>query len=139
MADINHEIKINAAPEAVYQALTSASELTKWHTSRTEKTNGKDEFFTTYPKDNPTFEWKVIKPDSRTVEWQCVAGPGHSVGTSALFKISPLSDGRTLVEFSHTGWPDTNGNFRKCNTLWAILLFHLREYLGTKQASPAFP
>jgi uncharacterized protein YndB with AHSA1/START domain len=138
MADINHEIKINAAPQAVYQALTNASELAKWHTARTEKSNGKDESFTTYPKDGPTFEWKVLKPDSHTVEWQCVAGPGHSVGTSARFVLSPLSDGRTLVEFSHTGWPETDGNFRKCNTLWAVLLFHLQKYVGTKQAGPAY-
>src|SRR5271155_1263894 len=53
MADINHEIKISAAPQAVYQALTSAAELTKWHTSRTENTNGKDDTFTTYPEDGP--------------------------------------------------------------------------------------
>jgi uncharacterized protein YndB with AHSA1/START domain len=138
MADINHEIKINAAPQAVYEALTSASELAKWHTSRTEKAKGKDESFTTLPTDGPTFEWKVVKPDSHTVEWQCVAGPGDSVGTRARFVLSPLSDGRTLVEFSHTGWPDTNGNFRKCNTLWAVLLFHLQKYLGTKQAGPAY-
>jgi hypothetical protein len=60
------------------------------------------------------------------------------VGTIARFQISPLSDGRTLVEFSHSGWPDTKGNFRKCNTLWAVLLFHLKKYLSTKQAEPAF-
>ena len=138
MADIHHEIKINAAPQAVYQALTNAPELTKWHTSRTEKTNGEEETFTTHPKDGPAFEWKVLKPDSGTVEWRCVAGPGHSVGTIARFQLSPLSDGRTLVEFSHSGWPDTHGNFRKCNTLWAVLLFHLQKYLSTKQAGPAF-
>jgi uncharacterized protein YndB with AHSA1/START domain len=136
MAEINHEIKIDAAPLAVYQALTSPSELAKWHTSRTE--NGNGESFTIYPKDGPTFQWKVLKPDAHTVEWQCVAGPGDSVGTIARFQISPLSDGRTLVEFSHSGWPDTKGNFRKCNTLWAVLLFHLQKYLATKQAEPAF-
>jgi uncharacterized protein YndB with AHSA1/START domain len=138
MADINHEIKISASPQAVYQALTSAAELTKWHTSRTENTNGKDQTFTTHPKDGPAFEWKVVKPDAHTVEWRCVAGPGDSVGTSARFQLSPLSDGRTLIEFSHSGWPDTKGSFRKCNTLWAVLLFHLQKYLGTKQAEPAF-
>ena len=136
MAEINHEIKISAAPQDVYKALTSASELTKWHTSRTENSAG--EGFTVYPTDGPTFQWKVLKPDAHTVEWQCVAGPGDSVGTIARFQISPLSDGRTLVEFSHSGWPDTKGNFRKCNTLWAVLLFHLKKYLSTKQAEPAF-
>jgi uncharacterized protein YndB with AHSA1/START domain len=138
MADIHHEIKINALPEAVREALTNPSELTKWHTSRTESTNGSEQAFTTYPNDGPKFEWKVLKPDSNTIEWECLGGPGHSVGTVARFQLSPLSDGRTLVEFSHIGWPDSKGNFRKCNTLWAILLFHLQKYLGTKRAAPAF-
>jgi uncharacterized protein YndB with AHSA1/START domain len=135
MADINHEIKINAAPQAVYQALTDASELAKWHTAGT---SGKDDTFTTHPTDGPSFEWKVLKPDTHTIEWQCIAGPGHSVGTIARFKLSPSDGGQTLAEFSHTGWPDGDENFRKCNTLWAILLFHLRQYLGTKQANPTF-
>jgi uncharacterized protein YndB with AHSA1/START domain len=135
MPDINHEIKINAAPEAVYQALTSAAELAKWHTVGT---NGNNETFTTHPSDGPTFEWKILKRDPNTVEWECLAGPGHSAGTIAHFRLSPGDDGRTLVEFSHTGWAETDGNLRKCNTLWAVLLFHLQQYLETKQAKPTF-
>ena len=135
MADINHEIKINATPQAVYQALTNASELAKWHTAGT---NGKDDTFTTRPSDGPSFEWKILKHDTHTIEWQCIAGPGHSVGTIARFKLSPRDGGRTFVEFSHTGWPDAEGNFRKCNTLWAILLHHLQQYLTTNQAKPTF-
>lgn len=138
MADINHEIKVNVAPAVVHQALTSASELSKWHTAKTENTSGKAETVTISPKDGPVFEWKVLKPDAHTVEWKCTAGPGNSVGTIARFQISSLSDGRTLVEFSHTGWPESDEHFRKCNTLWAVLLFHLQKYLGTKQAAPAF-
>jgi uncharacterized protein YndB with AHSA1/START domain len=138
MADINHEIKINAAPEAVYQALIDASELTKWHTSKTERVNERDGNFTTRPEEGPAFEWKVLKTDPRTIEWECVAGPGDSVGTTASFHLSPLNDGRTLVELTHSGWPGTDGNFRKCNTLWAVLLFHPQKYLSTKKGNPAF-
>jgi uncharacterized protein YndB with AHSA1/START domain len=135
MADINHEIKVNAAPEDVYRALTDASELAKWHTAGT---SGIGNTFTTHPHDGPIFEWQVLEPNTHSVEWQCTSGPGNSVGTIARFKLSPTDDGWTLVEFSHTGWPDTNGNFRKCNTLWGILLYHLQQYLATKHAEPAF-
>ncbi len=138
MADINHEIKINASPQAVYDALTTASGLRSWHTARTEPSDAKGQTFTMHPEDGPEFEWKVVKADSRTVEWQCVKGPGHSVGTTARFSFSPLEDGRTHLEFSHSGWPDTSGNFRKCNTLWGVLLFHLRKYLNTYKADAAF-
>lgn len=69
----------------------------------------------------PSFEWAIEKtaaPDEFV--WRCVKGPGNSVGTEASFKISAADKGRTLVEFVHRGWPHAGGNFRKCNTQWAI-------------------
>jgi len=138
MADINHEIKINASPQAVYEALTTASGLRNWHTATIKPSEGKGETYAMHPHDGPEFEWRIVKAEARTVEWQCVRGPGHSVGTIARFELSPLEDGRTLLEFSHSGWPHTGGNFRKCNTLWGVLLFHLRKYLHTHAADPAF-
>jgi uncharacterized protein YndB with AHSA1/START domain len=93
MADINHEIKINAAPEAVYQALIDASELTKWHTSKTERVNERDGNFTTRPEEGPAFEWKVLKTDPRTIE-----SPGQGIlwarlaaSTSLLLTMAALS------------------------------------------------
>ena len=138
MADINHEIKINASPQAVYEALTTVSALRNWHTARTEPAEGTGETYAMHPQDGPDFEWKIVKADPPVVEWECVKGPGHSVGTIARFEFSPLADGRTLLEFSHSGWPHTGGNFRQCNTLWGVLLFHLRKYLHTHEADPAF-
>ena len=136
MADINPEIKIHAAPDAVHKALTDPSELSKWHTA---STSGKGDTFTTHPNEGPTFEWKILKSAPQSVEWQCVVGPGHSVGTIAHFKLSPIDGGgNTFVEFSHTGWPDSDSNFRKCNTLWAILIFHLQQYLDSGKRAPAF-
>jgi hypothetical protein len=52
--------------------------------------------------------------------------------------LATIPDGRTLLEFAHTGWRDDDGNFRKCNTLWAILLYHLQRYLETRKGEPAF-
>ncbi|MBN9616714.1 MAG: hypothetical protein BGO25_05960 [Acidobacteriales bacterium 59-55] len=135
MAEINHEIKIHASLPAIYQALTSPSELAMWHTAGA---TGDHESFTTRPQDGPPFAWKISKAGDDTVQWECVEGPGNSPGTTARFKLSPLGVDRTLVEFSHSGWPDGNGSFRKCNTLWAILLFHLRQYLHSGENEPAF-
>jgi hypothetical protein len=64
MADINHEIKVHAAPEDVYRALTDASELAKWHTAGT---SGEGNTFTTHPHDGPIFEWKVLESLNRTL------------------------------------------------------------------------
>ena len=139
MADINHEIKIHAAPARVFQALTSLSDLTKWHTAKIEGDAAAGKDFRVLPQGEPAFEWKVLKAEAgKQVVWKCVDGPGHSAGTTATFSLTPEQDGRTLVEFAHSGWPDAVGNFRKCNTLWAILLYHLKNYLETQKADPAY-
>ena len=135
MAEINHEIKIHASLPAIYHALTNPSELAKWHTA---SATGDNESFTTRPQDGPLFAWKISRAGDHIVQWECVEGPGDSPGTTAQFKLSPLGVGRSLVEFSHSGWPDANGSFRKCNTLWAILLFHLQQYLHSGESEPAF-
>lgn len=112
--------------------------MAKWHTSKIEGGAKKGEMFAAHPKDGPVFQWKVVTAEPSMVEWQCVKGPGQSVGTTARFRFTEANDGRTLVEFTHSGWPDARGNFRKCNTLWAILLFHLQKHLHTQGTEPAF-
>jgi hypothetical protein len=85
----------------------------------------------------PTSSWALEATAPDEVVWRCVKGPGDSVRTEASFKISPADSGRTLVEFAHCGWRHTGGNFRKCNTTWASLLHHLRQFLETGTPSPA--
>lgn len=86
----------------------------------------------------PTFRWAIETGKSgKEVTWRCLEGPGDSVGTEASFIISSGDKGRLLLEFEHRGWPHAGGNFRKCNTQWAILLHHLRRYLETGTADPA--
>lgn len=137
MAEIGHEIKIRAPQNTVFAALTTLEGLRAWHTSRVDgnpDTGGVIAMHT-----EPKFEWKVLKTDRpHRVEWECIKGPGHAVGTRARFDLSPSADGRTLVELSHAGWIDTSGNYRKCNTRWGILLHHLRKYAETGKAEPVF-
>jgi hypothetical protein len=75
--------------------------------------------------------------DTEWVVWLCTKGPGDSVGTTATFLIS-TSDDRTLLELKHSGWPGTHGNFRKCNTIWAVLLHHIQQYVQTGTPATAF-
>jgi hypothetical protein len=136
MADIHHEIKVRAAPESIREALGTAAGLESWHGGRVVSADGGWRF--EFADGGPTFQWTVQptgSPDE--IVWRCAQGPGDSVGTEASFKISAADKGRTLVEFAHRGWPHTGGNFRKCNTQWAILLHHLREFAETGKAEPA--
>jgi hypothetical protein len=136
MAEIHHEIKVRAAPERIREALTSATGLEAWHGGRVTSVDGAFQF--EFADGAPTFRWMIESAKSGDeIVWRCLEGPGDSVGTEASFKISGADKVRTLVEFVHRGWPHAGGNFRKCNTTWAILLHHLRQYLETGKPDPA--
>jgi Activator of Hsp90 ATPase homolog 1-like protein len=136
MAEIHHEIKVRATPEQIREALSSIASLEAWHGGRVTAVDGALRF--EFADGAPTFRWSVEPAKSgREIVWRCLEGPGDSVGTEASFTITGADKGRTLVEFVHRGWPHTGGNFRKCNTTWAILLHHLRQYVESGKADPA--
>jgi hypothetical protein len=64
-------------------------------------------------------------------------GAGRFRWHRSVVQVFGCGQGRTLIEFAHRGWPHTDGNFRKCNTQWAILLHHLRDFVETGKAAPA--
>lgn len=139
MHEIDHEIRIAAAPERVYAALTTPDGLRGWHNPDVsgDGSVGSEWVFTF--ADHPEFGWEVAASEAPShVVWRCTRGPGDSVGTTAAFRIGPVDDGRSLLELTHGGWPGTHGNFRKCNTTWGVLLHHLRDFAETGVVAPAF-
>jgi uncharacterized protein YndB with AHSA1/START domain len=139
MAEINHEIKIKASPERIFEALTTAGGLKSWQSAHVEGDGAPGHAWRFEFTGRPTFQWEVTESAAPTrVAWRCVEGPGDSVGTSVTFHLSGASDDRTLVELAHKGWPGTHGNYRKCNTYWGVLLHHLRQYVETGIPRPAF-
>lgn len=139
MKKIEHEIKIQGNVPAVYQALTTLEGLESWHSAHIDGSCNLNDQFTIHHKDHPSFSWKItcLKPN-QCVEWECINGPGDSAGTHVSFNLAPDTHERIMVECTHDGWPDTNGNFRKCNTLWGMLLYHLKQFVETGKPSPAF-
>ena len=87
----------------------------------------------------PEFAWRIDEAGPSRIAWTCTAGPGDSAGTEAVFTIATASDGKTHLLLGHTGWADTDGNFRKCNTIWGVLLHHLKQAVETGAPAPAFP
>jgi len=139
MAEINHEIKIAAAPEKVFAALTKAEGLKGWQSAHVEGDGSHSKPWRFEFAERPTFRWEVTESVSpKRVVWRCVEGPGDAVGTGVTVQLSGADRGRTLVEFAHTGWPGTDGNYRKCNTYWGVLLHHLKQYVETGVPRPAF-
>lgn len=138
MHDIDHEIKIRTTPQQVFDALSTHEGVSSSQTPHVEGTGAVGSQWRFAFTRRAEFDWEVVEsePPSRIV-WRCTKGPGDSVGTTATFLISPSND-RTLLELRHSGWPGTHRNFRKCNTIWAVLLHQIQQYVQTGSPAPAF-
>lgn len=138
MAEIDHEIKVNAPVERVHRALTTTDGLRAWHTPDADGTGAVGTEWRFGYAGRPGFRWRVVASDPTRVAWECTHGPGDAVGTTVSFELAPAADGRTLLTFRHSGWPGTHGNYRKCNTTWGVLLHHLKKYAETDATAHAF-
>ena len=85
------------------------------------------------------FRWRFteLSPGSR-LRWECTEGPGAAASTTATFSLSQTADGRTQVDIDHDGFRESDPALAACNTLWGILLGHLKNYAETAVTSPAF-
>ncbi len=139
MPSIDHEIKINASTEAVRAALTTNAGIAGWQTPHVEGDGAVGSTWRFIFDGRPEFAWRIDEAGPSRIAWTCTAGPGDSAGTEAVFTIATASDGKTHLLLGHTGWADTDGNFRKCYTIWGVLLHHLKQAVETGAPAPAFP
>jgi uncharacterized protein YndB with AHSA1/START domain len=139
-ANSQHRITIAAPKAVVFRAITTESGLNGWYTPTTEGTpvHGQKVKLHFKTKEGP-FEWKITEtaPGS-TVQWECIEGPGSAAGTIATFQLSSKDDHTTIVDLDHEGFEAADGKARVCNTMWGALMHHLKKYVETQKADPAF-
>ena len=142
MSDILHRIIIEAPPEKVYKALTEQAQLSAWWTkAETEVKTGAIASFFFGPNGEHKIEMKItdLAPNKR-VGWKCVSGPW--VDTEA-FQFNIQADDRgSALQFSHSGWAESNEFFMHCNSKWGFFLtVSLKNLLekGTGQPHPNDP
>lgn len=135
MTDIHHEVTTAAPRARILAALENPKDLAAWNGGTVSRDGDMLRF--DYA-DAPRFRWRIAQTGPDGVTWACVEGPGQSAGTTAHFTLAPASKERTRIELVHAGWPDTGGNWRKCNTHWGALLHALRRYLETGAHAPVF-
>ena len=140
MATHSHRILINAPKGEVFNAITTEEGLQGWYTPTTEGGAGHGEQIKLHfkSKEGP-FHWKiqVTKPGS-DVRWECLEGPGNAAGTTAKFHLVEKGLGSTFVDLDHDGQDESDDKLRVCNTMWGVLMFHLKNFTETKRSEPAF-
>lgn len=139
MADLRHEISIEAKPETILQAITTAAGLRSWWTTDVEA-QPKEGSLAKFGFMNRAviFTMKVERIHSEGVEWTCVDGPADWIGTKQKFSFLKAEDGGTLVRFVHSGWKDDAASLPRCNTTWGHLMTTLKDYAEHAKANPYF-
>jgi uncharacterized protein YndB with AHSA1/START domain len=140
MADIRQEMTIGAAPERVYEAITTRNGLSGWWTddaSAADKIGSVAEFgFFSHAM---VFRMRVdeLAPSTR-VKWTCIGGPDEWMGTQVSFDLAPALSDSTLVRFTHSGWRAEDGMYPSATATWAHIMPHLKGYVEGKAPGPYF-
>jgi uncharacterized protein YndB with AHSA1/START domain len=137
MADLMHQIPINASPEKVYAALATQAGLRSWWTADTEadeKAGGKAEFG--FDKRQMVFRMKIEKLEpGQQVVWSCHGDQPEWNGTTLTWNIA-REDGRTVLRFTQSGWNSMSDMYAMCNSTWGELMYRLKNYLEGRNPGP---
>jgi len=138
MTKISHEIRINASMADVFKTISTIDGLKGWYTTRIEGDMVPGKSIKVHADGRPSFCWRIseLRPPTAT-RWECVEGPGTAPGATVTFRLS-TKDSRTKVQLDYEGLPEDNPAFLTCNTLWGVMLGHLKQYAETGKPSPAF-
>ena len=139
MSEIHHDISINATPETVYQALTTAQGLSAWFTSQVTGSGEVGSNWKLSITDQPYFSWEILQSENQQrVLWECLDGPGNAPGTEVEFVLKSASNDHTNLTISHRGWKDHDPKFTRCIEIWRTLMNHLQNYCETGEEEPAY-
>ena len=139
MPDIMHMLKIDAAPERVYRAITTADGVRHWWTHDTEldtEVGGAGQFGFFDRRVVTTVRVEALVPPTH-VGWRVASSgaPGGWVGTTIAFDLRPDGDATTLL-FAHRGFAEADEGYARVTTGWGIYLQSLRQYLETGTGTP---
>ena len=141
MAEIVHETLIEAAPQTVYQALTTQQGLAAHWTDQVEAepTVGSIATFCLGPDADYVYRMRVVTLDApRLVEWRVLeAADVNWVGTDIRWTLTP-SDGGTTLRFEHLGWASAETSLGQCSYIWAMVIERLGRYAATGRSDPWF-
>lgn len=138
---IHHVFDIQAPPESVFTAVTTADGLSAWWTTVAHADTaecGSLYHFTFRGPFNPHLRVTEIEPPS-FVAWEGVGGHDAWGPTSIRFEFD-LIDGGTMVRFWHQMGADrTDDAVASANFIWGYFLESLRLLCETGQGRPFQP
>jgi uncharacterized protein YndB with AHSA1/START domain len=137
-ADYQKMIRVNAHPQAVFDALTTISGLTGWwtHVTGSGEAGGELRFYFDSPEPCVMHVDDATRP--RLVQWTVT---GYSVlpdwvGTRPTFTITPVDGDASELQFRHHGLTQELDCIQLCTRGWDHFLASLRVYAETGRGMP---
>ena len=141
--DITHELKINANPSTVYQAVASEKGIQGWWSknSKVGENEGSNSLLK-FIKDGRNVDMGFItlslQPDKKVV-WECISMPNPAwIGTRLITEISPTATG-CEVTFSHSGFDEKwkgQAPFEQTKGTWNHFMQSLVNYCESGEGQP---
>jgi uncharacterized protein YndB with AHSA1/START domain/catechol 2,3-dioxygenase-like lactoylglutathione lyase family enzyme len=136
-ADYQKTIRVQAPPDALFDALTTVSGLSSWWTrvTGTGEEGGELRFLFDPPEPCVMHVDLATKPTS--VRWTVTSCfLPEWVGTRPIFAITPVDGGASELSFCHHGITPSLECFDMCTNGWSHFLGSLRDYAETGEGSP---
>jgi uncharacterized protein YndB with AHSA1/START domain len=140
MADILHQIIIEAIPSNVYSTIASRQGLKSWWTTDVDGESEEDSIlnFGFYNR-SVVYKMKINKLSPyETIKWTCIGDDDEWKDTKLLWEIKQKNSAQTILSFSHTGWRSNEDYYKMCNTTWGHLMVLLKDYVEKGTVSPFF-
>ena len=133
MAHILHQFRINAPAHEVFTAFCTSAGLSNWWTARSSGEPKPGALYTFWF--GPEYDWRarvIHLVPGKEITWKMEQAMDDWMGTEVGIRLKE-DQGRTLVDFFHTGWASPNDHYRISNYCWGTLLKGLKDYveLGT--------
>jgi len=136
--DYEKTIRMQASPDAVFDAVTTPSGLTAWWTDAagSGEIGGELRFTMSAPEPLRVHVDEATRP--RSVRWtvtECTFERDWE-GTHPTFTITDLGDGATELEFRHVGLTDELDCIEMCTNGWNHYLGSLRDHVERGSGNP---
>jgi uncharacterized protein YndB with AHSA1/START domain len=140
MKTILHHLRIHAAPNVVFECLTTEEGLGGWWSTHVKIGNGGTLVdFTFVGGFNP--DMRIIRNETnRLVEWRCEAGHDPWLDNTFSFELTPTDDGETDLMFTqHYATELSDEVYGNYNFNWGFYLNSLKSLSETGQGTPFDP
>lgn len=129
MADIYHELTIEAAPERVFEAFATPAGLNRWWTKDSSGEPKPEAEYTLFF--GTDYDWRArVTRCVHNKEFELQITQAHPDWMRTRIGCSLEHDGAaTRVRFYHIGWPEENEHWRVSCYCWAMYLRLMRRYL----------